>query len=202
MAVQRMIATHELPAVIIRPDQIFGPGDRLHFGQTAERLSAGKAVIVGRGDNKIPLVYVSDVVQSLLLAIDHDRAVGEAFNITSDIPITQQEFLDGIAAEIGANPRRIHIPYRTLYAGAALMEYVVAKTRMHYRPPITRLGVAFLGTSMRFSIEKARREIGFEPQVPLSEGIRRAAAWYLENRQEATVQRAHHEESAPLPLGR
>ena len=70
--VQRMIADEGLPAVIIRPDQIFGPGDRLHFAQIADRLRAGRAIIVGRGDNAIPLVYVTDIVQGLLLALDHE----------------------------------------------------------------------------------------------------------------------------------
>ena len=54
--VQRMIAEDGLPATIIRPDQIFGPGDRLHFGRTADRLRAGRAIVVGRGDNALPLV--------------------------------------------------------------------------------------------------------------------------------------------------
>src|SRR6266702_7458396 len=73
--VQRMIAEDHLPAVIIRPDQIFGPGDHLHFGRMADRLRAGRGIVVGPGDNAMPFVYVTDAVQGLLLALDHDRAV-------------------------------------------------------------------------------------------------------------------------------
>ena len=61
--VQRMIDAEHLPAVIIRPDQIFGPGDELHFGHMADRLRAGRGILVGSGNNAIPLVYVADVVQ-------------------------------------------------------------------------------------------------------------------------------------------
>ncbi|MBV8914089.1 MAG: NAD-dependent epimerase/dehydratase family protein, partial [Acetobacteraceae bacterium] len=84
--VQEMIAEHRLPAVIIRPGTFFGPGDRLHFGRMADRLAAEKGVIVGAGGNALPFVYVSDVVQGLLLGLDHRRAVGEAYNITTDRP--------------------------------------------------------------------------------------------------------------------
>jgi len=60
--VQRMIADDHLPAVIIRPGTFFGPGDRLHFGRMADRLRAGKGIVVGRGDNALPFVYGTDVV--------------------------------------------------------------------------------------------------------------------------------------------
>ncbi len=72
--VQRMVAEEGLPAAIIRPGTFFGPGDRLHFGRIADRLRAGRGVIVGRGDNAVPLAYVADVVQGLLLGLDHERS--------------------------------------------------------------------------------------------------------------------------------
>ncbi|MGH3184177.1 MAG: NAD-dependent epimerase/dehydratase family protein, partial [Streptosporangiaceae bacterium] len=115
LAVQRMIIEDQLPAVIIRPGTFFGPGDRLHFGRMADRLHAGKGVIVGPGDNALPFVYVTDVVQGLLLALDHPNAVGQAFNITNDSPLTQQQLLEAIASETGASPPHVHVPYRALY---------------------------------------------------------------------------------------
>jgi nucleoside-diphosphate-sugar epimerase len=174
--VQRMVADDGLPAVIIRPDQIFGPGDRLHFGGIADRLRAGRGIIVGRGNNTIPLVFVSDVVHGLLLALDHADAVGEAFNITNDAPLTQQEFLQAIASEIGAKPPRVRVPYHVLYAAAYAAECIPPGARTWDRPPITRFGVAFLGTNIRFSIDKARTRLGYAPQVALREGVRRAAS--------------------------
>jgi nucleoside-diphosphate-sugar epimerase len=176
--VQRMISEERLPAVIVRPDQIFGPGDRLHFARTADRLRAGKGIIVGRGDNVLPLVYVSDVVQGLLLALEHERAVGEAFNISNDQPLTQEQFLTAIARETGGRPPRFHVPYHVLYAAGYAAERLAMITRSRRRPPITRLGVSFLATDNRYSIEKARRELGYDPVVPLLGGVRLTAHWY------------------------
>jgi nucleoside-diphosphate-sugar epimerase len=180
MAVQRMIAEDRLPAVIIRPDQIFGPGDELHFGRMADRLRAGKGVIVGSGDNALPFVYVTDVVQGLLLALDHERAVGQAYNIANDRPLTQRQLLNAIAHEIGADPPRLRIPYQALYAAGYAAERLATLTPSRRRPPITRLGVAFLGTDNRYAIAKARRELGYKPRVDLHDGVRLAAAWCLE----------------------
>jgi nucleoside-diphosphate-sugar epimerase len=177
MAVQRMILEDHLPAVIIRPDQIFGPGDHLHFGRMAERLLAGRGVIVGSGENALPFVYVSDVVQGLLLALDSESAVGQAYNVTNDRPLTQREFLNAIADELGVGRPRRHVPYRALYAAGYAAERLATATRGWRRPPITRLGVAFFGTDNRYAIGKARRELGYVPRVGLREGVSLAAAW-------------------------
>lgn len=178
MVVQRMILEEDLPAVIVRPDQIFGPGDRLHFGRMADRLRSGRGIIVGGGGNALALVHVSDVVQGLLLALEHERAIGNAYNITSDQPLTQQEVLEAIARTLGVRPPRLHIPYRALYAAGYLAERLAALTPSVGRPAITRLGVAFLGTDNRYSMEKARGELGYRPQLDLREGLRLTAEWY------------------------
>ncbi|HKC75258.1 MAG TPA: NAD-dependent epimerase/dehydratase family protein, partial [Chloroflexota bacterium] len=176
--VQRMIAREHLPAVIIRPGTFFGPGDRLHFGRMADRLRAGTGLIIGSGRHALPLVYVSDVVQGLLLAADHERAVGQTYNISNDRPVTQEEFLRAIAQEMGVKRPRIHVPYRALYAAAVTAEQAVRLMGAQRQPVVTRLGVTLFGTDNRHNIDKARRELGYTPQVPLLEGVRLAAAWY------------------------
>jgi len=183
IAVQRMIAEDHLPAVIVRPGTFFGPGDHLHFGRMADRLRAGKGVIVGPGDNALPFVYVTDVVQGLLLALDRENAVGQAYNITNDSPLTQEQFLEAIAREIGAAPPRVHVPYNALYAAGylaeRLAEHLATVTGTRHQPVVTRLGVKLFGTDNRHSIDKARLELGYSPRVALREGVRLAARWYL-----------------------
>jgi len=178
LAVQRMIAEEQLQAVIIRPGTFFGPGDRLHFGRLADRLLARKGVIVGRGDNALPFVYVSDVVDGLLLALDHERALGRAYNITHDRPLTQEQLLRAIAGAVGAEPARVHVPYRPLYAAGFAAERAAALLRSRKQPVVTRLGVKLFGTDNRHAIDKARLELGYRPRVELEDGVRLAAAWY------------------------
>ena len=178
LAVQRMIREDGLLATIIRPGTFFGAGDRLHFGRIADRLRAGKGVIVGRGDNALPFVYVTDVVQGLLLALDNERAIGQAYNITNDRPLTQEQLLRTVASEVGAGPPRRHVPYRPLYAAGYVAERLAALRRSQRQPVVTRLGVKLFGTDNRHAIDKARRELGYSPGVDLDEGVRLAARWY------------------------
>jgi nucleoside-diphosphate-sugar epimerase len=179
LAVQRMIAEDDLPAVILRPATFFGPGDQLHFGRMADRVQAGKGVIVGRGDNALPFAYVTDIVQGIVLALDTKHAVGQAYNITNDEPMTQQQFLEAIAEELGVSKPTLHVPYHGLYYAGDLAERVAYLTKSRKQPFVTRLGVKLFGTDNQHSIEKARRELGYTPQVPIREGVRLAAQWYL-----------------------
>ena len=176
-AVQQMIAEDHLPAVIIRPGTFFGPGDRLHFGRMADRLRAGKGVCRPRRQ-RVPFVYVTDVAQGLLLALDCDHAVGQAYNISNDRPLTQQQFLEAIARDIGVNPPTVHVPYRALYAAGGTAERLASVSGAHRQPIVTRLGVKLFGTDNR-PIDKAQGELGYTPQVTIREGIRLAAAWYI-----------------------
>jgi nucleoside-diphosphate-sugar epimerase len=186
LKVQRMIAEQHLPACIIRTSTVFGPGDHLNFGRIADRLVAGKAVIIGTGRNAVPFVYVTDVVQALLLALDREQAVGQIYNITDDNCPTQEELLVAIAAELGANAPRVRIPYSLLYAAGYVAERVAALTRSPH-PLVTRFGVALYGANNRYAIDKARDQLGFEARVSLSDGIRHAAAWYRQSPAEASM---------------
>lgn len=181
LLVQRLIAKEHLPAVIIRPGTFFGPGDRLHFARMADRVAHGSGIIVGRGDNALPFVYVTDVARGLLLAAEHPDAVGRAFNITNDEPITQEDMLRAIADELGAPPPRMHIPYSALYAASWGAERVEAIVKTGRQPIVTRLGVKLFGTDNRHSIQAARDILGFSPKTPLRDGVRQAALWYREN---------------------
>ena len=179
LAVQRMIHEAGLKAVIIRPGTIFGPGSLLNFGRIADRLRARKWVIIGSGRNALPLVYVTDVVQGLLLALDDEQATGQAYNVTNDRPLSQRAFFHALAREIGAGPPRLHVPYHALYAAASAAERLAEVTRSSREPLVTRHGVNLFGTDNRHMIDKARRELGYAPRVALRDGVALAAAWYL-----------------------
>lgn len=177
--VQRLIAWEGLPAVILRPGTLFGPGDRLNFGRIADRVRSGKMILIGSGNNAVPFVYVTDMVQALLLALDHERAVGQAFNIGNDHPLSQAELYNSIAEEIGAPPVQIRVPYRPLYTAAAAAERIANLTHNLILPPVTRHGVKLYGAHNLLSMDKARRELGYHPTVSLREGVRLTANWYV-----------------------
>ena len=176
--VQRMVARDHLPAVVVRPGTVFGPGDSLNFGRIADRLLDGRGVVVGSGHNALTFVYVTDVIQGLLLAFDQEHAVGKVYNVGNDQPLTQLEILGAIAEEVGAGPPSIHVPYRALYLLAFVFERLAALTGYRCQPIVTRQGVSLYGTDNRLAIDRARTELGYTPRVSVREGLRLAAERY------------------------
>ncbi len=178
MVVQRMIREEHLPAVIIRPGTLIGPGDRLNFGRMADRVRAGKGIIIGLGNNAVPFVYMTDMVQGLLLAVDSEQAVGKIYNISNDQPLTQKQYLSAIAQEFGVTPPRMHVPYTPLYAAAYAAERLAVFSNDRILPFLTRHGVKLYGANNLVSIEKARRELGFTPQVSIADAVHISCDWY------------------------
>ncbi len=174
---RRLMLNSEVETVILRPGTFFGPGDRLHFGRMAQKMKDGKGVIIGRGDNALPFCYVTDVVQGFMLAAYHEKAPGNVYNITNDRPLTQLEMFNAIADAVhGTRPTR-HLPYLPIYYGSIVAEKVVARVT-RTKPIVTQLGAMMFGSDNKHSVEKARRELGYEPKVDLRTGITLAAEWF------------------------
>ncbi len=174
---RRLMLNSNVETVILRPGTFFGPGDRLHFGRMAQKMKDGKGLIIGRGDNALPFCYVTDVVQGFLLAAYHEHAPGNVYNITNDQPLTQLEMFNAIADAVGGVRPTRHLPYLPIYYGSIVAERVVARlTRT--KPIVTQLGAMMFGSDNRHSVEKARRELGYEPKVDLRTGITLAAEWF------------------------
>src|SRR2546426_1924691 len=175
--IRRLMLNSSVETVILRPGTFFGPYDRLHFGRMAQKVKDGKGVIIGRGDNALPFCYVTDVVQGFMLAAYHENAPGNVYNITNDRPLTQLEMFNAIADAVdGVRPTR-HLPYLPIYYGSIVAEKVVARVT-RTKPIVTQLGAMMFGSDNRHSVEKARRELGYEPKVDLREGIQVAAQWF------------------------
>jgi nucleoside-diphosphate-sugar epimerase len=174
---QRMIA-EGAPVTIVRPGYVYGPRDAGNFGRFAEMIAAGRMVVIGSGANHLPLVYARDVADGMLLAAASPDAEGRTYLLVNDEPVTQRQYLDTIAAELGAPRPTRRIPYPfALMVGSAL-EVTARLARREQPPPLMRFGVQLLGGENRFSIARARAELGFAPRVSMADGVRRSVEWF------------------------
>ncbi len=176
--VQRLIREKGAPATIVRPGLLYGPRDSNSFARFARLVEQGKMVIIGSGSNRLPLIYVEDVARGVLLAADAPGAVGRAYLLVNDEPVTQRDYFDAIARELGVPAPKRHVPYRAAITLAAASELVGHLTRSEKPPPLMRFGLKQVGGENGFVITRARSELGFVPQVDLADGIRRAIEWY------------------------
>jgi nucleoside-diphosphate-sugar epimerase len=180
------IRERDAPVTIVRPGWIYGPGDVASFSRFATMIREGRMVVVGSGLNHVPLIYVRDAAQGIVLAGERSGAVGRSYLLVNDEPVTQLAYLNAIAGELGvAGPRR-HIPYRLGLTLGATAETAYRLMGRSQPPPLTRFGLQLLGGENRFSIKRARAELGFSPHVMVAEGVRLGVEW-LRQRSAARV---------------
>ena len=164
-----------LPVSVVRPVGIYGPGDR-RFLKLFRPIRRGRFVMIGRGETLYHLTYIDDLVEGFRLAGREPGAVGEVFTIGGPRYTTLNELVAAIARAVDGPPVRLRIPYAPVHALAWLCAKVCPKLGL--APPLYPRRVEFFSKSRAFSIEKARRLLGYRPRVDLEDGLARTAAWY------------------------
>jgi len=163
--------------VVLRPGAIYGPGDR-RLLKLFRLIARGRYAVVGDGRAFYHPVYIDDLVDAFLLALDRDEVVGEAFIVAGPSYVSQAELAALIARHTGGRVLPFRVPVLPLRAAGALCEAVCVP--LGIEPPLHRRRVEFWTKTRAFSIAKARARLGFDPKVDLDEGIARTAAWYRE----------------------
>ncbi len=164
-----------LEGVVVRPVGIYGPGDT-RFLKMFRLVARRRFVLFGGGRVLYHLTYVDDLAAGLELAAFHPAATGETFILGGPEYVTLETLAHRVADAVGAPPPRIKLPVWPLYVAGAICE--AACRPLGIEPPIYRRRVDFFRKDRAFSIERARRLLGFEPRVALPEGLRRTADWY------------------------
>ncbi|MBN1488083.1 MAG: NAD-dependent epimerase/dehydratase family protein [Anaerolineae bacterium] len=167
-----------MPVVIVRPGDIYGPGDRVSLLPLAPMLESGHMAYVGDGRKLGAFTYVENLVDGLILAGIKKDALGEVFVITDGLKLTWREYFEKLTAALDLPKPWICVPVSLAYALATGLEFVYRLFRIQSRPPITRYLITHLSKDFHFSIEKAHRVLGYAPRVDVNEAISRTAAWY------------------------
>jgi nucleoside-diphosphate-sugar epimerase len=182
--VRRAAQTRAMAAVILRPATVYGPGSKDVVGEMARAIRGGHMLLVDRGRSLAGLVYVQNLVDAVLLALRHEAAPGEAFNVTDGLDVTWRRFLGDLAEGLGYRPPRLSVPYPAAYGVAFLLEHAYRLLRrttgLRTAPLLSRQAVHVLGRNQDFSNRKARRLLGWEPRVTYPQGLEATLAWLRE----------------------
>ncbi|MDX6666021.1 MAG: hypothetical protein QOG68_2227 [Solirubrobacteraceae bacterium] len=144
---ERMVLAAGLPAVVVRPSHVYGPGGWYAEEMVSRLRAPGRFAVVGRGANLWDVVHVADVAAACVLAAGDASADGEVFHCADDAPITYYDFMALTARELGLGaPRRVPVALARLAAG--------------------RHSVGAVVRSARSSNAKLKRVLGWAPRYP------------------------------------
>lgn len=174
MAARAYAAEHGISLVVIRPAQVYGPGDR---SKTKFYKLVKKGVIVNPGNTRKHLIYIDDLCESYCLAMDAPQACGEVFLIAGDSSVRLDELVTIAADALGVSQPRLRLPARPVTLACSIVERIC--NTLGIRPILFRRSMDFFTRTVECDVSKAREHLGFRSRTDVREGVRKTVRWYL-----------------------
>jgi len=167
------VRDRHLPAVLLRPGRVFGPGMTLLTPEVARKLG-NFFVILGDGTRELPLVYVEDVIDAAVLAAETSNFDGRVFHIVDRTQITQNQIVRDYVSKNAKKAAVMHVPVAIVYGlafGFELLSRVLNRS-----VPLSIYRVKSALARMRFDCSRAENELGWQPRVGVACGLQETMA--------------------------
>ena len=164
-----------IEVTVVRPSGIYGPGDR-RLLKLFRAVARRRWITLGRGKIYYHLTYIDDLVEGFRLCGEHPSAANQTYILAGGEVSTLNDLVAMVAEVAGVPAPRVHLPVWPFWIAGAACEAVCVPLGLE--PPIYRRRVDFFTKSRAFDISRARRDIGYTPQIGLHDGITRTIEWY------------------------
>ena len=170
-----------LPVTIVRPSMTYGTNLPVALGwgsyTVAERMLKGLPIVVhGDGSSLWVVTYADDLARGILGLLGNERALGEAFHITTDEVLTWNQVYRGIAEALGVEAELVHVS----------SDFIA-------RVAPEQAG-SLLGDktwSVVFDNSKIKEFVpGFQAGISFDDGIRRTLDWFAADGRAGTMDKA------------
>jgi nucleoside-diphosphate-sugar epimerase len=183
-AERMVLAAHgpDLMTVALRPHLIWGPGDNHLVPRIVARARAGRLRLIGGPPKKVDATYIDNAAWAHVLALDKlapgAACGGRAYFIAQGEPLPMNELVNRILGAVGLPPVTKTVPPRVAWLAGAAMEGAWRLLGRQDEPLMTRFVARQLSTAHWYDLSAAKRDLGYEAQVPLAEGLARLGAWW------------------------
>ena len=167
-----------LPGIVFRPVGIYGPGD-MRFLKLFKSVAKEVFVMIGSGKVLYHMTYIDDLIDGIVLCSTVPEIQNEVFTLGGEEYTTLKVLVSEIADILGKPYPRFRIPFLPVYWASVVCDKVCKI--INVSPPIYPRRVEFFAKDRAFSIEKAKKMLGYQPKVSLREGLQRTADWYHTN---------------------
>jgi len=181
LLVRRSAEVGDVQTVIIRCPWFYGPFQPPRQTRFFELVRRGIFPLMGNGENRRSLAYVDNLVQGLILAELTERAAGRSYWIADAEPYTMREIVGAVRAAFeaeGLSVSRRHIRLPAMVSGLAKKADGALQGMGRYSSQLHVLGE--MRSTIACSVERARTELGYHPNVSLNEGMRRSVRWCID----------------------
>jgi len=158
------------PVTIVRPGLLFGPGRPVPLARRSVAAGPFRLILASPG-YLMPMAFVDNVADAIVLASRCPQAIGRAYTLIDD-HVRQDDYARVFRDASGQSWRPIYIPPVLIRTAVSVVEG--AARAVGRTPPMTRHQVDRTLRSARFDGSRARRELDWQPKVPVSEALQRS----------------------------
>jgi nucleoside-diphosphate-sugar epimerase len=164
--------------VVVRPGLVYGPRD-LHLLALYHSIDRGLFRPIAGGRARWQPIHVRDLCRGIAAAIDRKGIDGQVFHLAGAEVVELGDLARRIASLLGTRLRGPGLPYGAAMAVGAVLE--LGLRPLGIEPPLSRSRVRTLTEDRVYRIDRARRMLEFEPEIPLDDGLAETVGWYREH---------------------
>ncbi len=171
---------HELNLTILEPVWVYGEREfNTGFYEYLKTAKSGVPLLPGSKHNKFHVIYAGDLARAYLLAYTKKLA-GTNCILVGNEKAESMDRIYGLFCSAAGLKKPGNLPKAFVYPAAFLMELIYTVIQTPSPPLLTRGRVNMFYDNIEFSVEKAKRILGFKNAYSLEDGIQRTVAWYKE----------------------
>lgn len=164
------------PVIIIRPGNVYGPGATTWVLRPYKSIQKNRITLVENGNGIFQHTYIENLLDAIIASLNAPEALGETIDITDgDSSVTYSQYFNTLAKIAGKPPiKRNMSKNMALFVG----KFMVFLNRViGIEPWVTPMAVKILTNQHKFSIEKAKQILNYEPKIDYSIGIKLIEDW-------------------------
>lgn len=159
-----------LEVIVVRPRFVWGRDDTTALPQLVDAASTGKLKWIGGGRYLTSTTHVANLVDGVFAAAERGRG-GEVYFVTDGEPVEFRDFVTKLLAARGVVAPTASVPRFVVRAAIEIGSLLSKLTGDRVRPPMSRQEYATLAHEMTVRDDKARRELGYRPQITVETGL-------------------------------
>lgn len=170
----------EFTTLSLRPRLVWGPGDTTILKNLCQLVDKGDFRWINKGQALTSTCYIENYAQAIELALEKGRG-GEAYFITDDEIVSVRSLVDQLLGSTGRKASNKNLGYGFARVAAWGIEGVWKLLGIKKQPPVTRFSVAIIACNCTIRIDKAKKELGYQPEFSIASGMEELKKWGAEN---------------------
>ena len=153
----------KLPIICLRPGTIYGPGGNIYSPMIGFSLGNKFFAVIGDGRFVLPLVYLDNLVEAILVAMKKSNCTNKIYNVVDPVKVTKIEYMEKVVKKLYPDSHMIYIPFTILKMIVYFQEELFEA--MKRKPFLTRYRLVSSQKTVIYDSSKIRKDLDWNPPV-------------------------------------